>query len=497
MTSFTATYSPEDNKLRIYASSRLDAETYARVKEAGFKWAPKQELFVAPKWTPQREDLAVELAGEIEAEEMTLAERAAIKAERLDDLAHKRHAEANVFARRADELSQAFYMGQPILVGHHSERRARKTQERMHSASTAAVKAEGSANYWLSRASGVEHFANRKNDPRVRANRIKTLLAELRDLQRGINAAHAALAIWEKCTTDDQIRYALGNMDIRKTWASYDLYSKVYNGEIAPADARQQCIKGATIAANGPIRRRWIEHVLNRLAFERSMLGDVARYDGELTPVIIQAFAREHGAESPKCTATDPGHFQLESPVPLPAHIAAGSWLELSEDDWRDLMQATGYTVPEKKPRRTSAKPDAVPLINPSREQAEQLQTVWNLRMELACQGQRHVVAKTGDVYSTTQAHYSANSKGDYASLKTIEIAADGRPVRMEWRKMERVRSGEPVARIRISTKGATFHKPDSVVVITDKPSKPLPIDLDALEADLRAALAVDTEQPA
>ena len=29
MISFTATYSPEDNKIRLYASSRLDAETYA------------------------------------------------------------------------------------------------------------------------------------------------------------------------------------------------------------------------------------------------------------------------------------------------------------------------------------------------------------------------------------------------------------------------------------------------------------------------------------
>ena len=37
MTTIAATYSPEDNKLRLYASQRLDAETYARVKEAGFK----------------------------------------------------------------------------------------------------------------------------------------------------------------------------------------------------------------------------------------------------------------------------------------------------------------------------------------------------------------------------------------------------------------------------------------------------------------------------
>jgi hypothetical protein len=58
-----ATYSAEDNKLRLYASERLDQELFERVKVAGFKWAPKQELFVAPKWTPSREDLCIELAG--------------------------------------------------------------------------------------------------------------------------------------------------------------------------------------------------------------------------------------------------------------------------------------------------------------------------------------------------------------------------------------------------------------------------------------------------
>ena len=62
----TATYSPEDNKLRLYSVARLGAETYARVKAAGFKFAPRQELFVAPMWTPGREDLLLELCGEIQ-----------------------------------------------------------------------------------------------------------------------------------------------------------------------------------------------------------------------------------------------------------------------------------------------------------------------------------------------------------------------------------------------------------------------------------------------
>lgn len=349
MTTISATYSPEDNKLRLYASTRLDPETYERVKAAGFVWAPKQELFVAPKWTPEREDLALELAGDIEPEEMTLAERAAIKAERLDNLAEKRHGEAVSLNRRADDLSQAFYMGQPILIGHHSERKARKTKERKDAAQGAAIKAEKAANYWLYRASGVERFANMKNNPRVRANRIKTLLAELRDLQRGINAAHHALTIWDKFTTDEQIRLVLGRMSSEVSLAGWQTYSDVESGKMTPATARERAIERANLTINGPKRRRWIEHILSRLAFERSMLGDVPRYEDDLSPVIIQAFAREHGAEKPKCTIPEEGRYLLESPVPLPAHLAEESFLELSDDEWRDVMQACGYIVPAKK----------------------------------------------------------------------------------------------------------------------------------------------------
>ncbi len=202
----SATYSPEDNKIRLYPSARLDAETYARVKEAGFKWAPKQELFVAPAWSCAREDLALELAGEIEPEEMTLAERAQMKADRLDAIADKRAAQASAFSRAADELSRAFEFGQPILVGHHSERKARKTQERMHNAMDKAAKAHKAIGYWQYRAEGVEAHANYKNDPKVRARRIKTLLAELRDLQRKLNTAHKALDLWEQITAPEQIR---------------------------------------------------------------------------------------------------------------------------------------------------------------------------------------------------------------------------------------------------------------------------------------------------
>lgn len=490
----TATYSPEDNKLRLYPTARLDAETYARVKAAGFIWAPRQELFVAPKWTPAREDIATELAGEIEPEEMTLAERATLKAERLERLAAKRYADAESYAARADlsEDATGIPFGQPILVGHHSERRHRKVIERANRAMALAVKSEKTANYWLYRATGVERFANMKNDPRTRANRIKTLLAELRDLQRGINNAHAALAIWAKVTTDDQIRWAIGNMDSRRTFWTTDLYYAVDRGEITPGEARAKCIAAAERAATGPNRKRWIEHILNRLAFERSMLGEVPRYEGPITPVILQAFAREHGAEKPVASETDPGAFELTSPYPLPAHIADGCTLDLIADDWRDLMQEVGYTVPEAKPRRVSSKPAPLPLINPTLEDAERLQAIWNMQERVACKaGGNEGRAKPNEVKAVTQARYSANSGGSYSAFETVEISADGRRV---WTGGGLVKAIPPrpsgVARIRIYSGGSEFHKPRAVVHISDKPAKALPIDLDAIEAATARELA-------
>ncbi|ECO1759597.1 hydrolase, partial [Salmonella enterica] len=73
--SYRATYSPDDNKLRLYAAERLDDETYQKIHAVGFRWAPKQALFVAPAWTPAREDVLLSLAGDIEDDDNTLFDR--------------------------------------------------------------------------------------------------------------------------------------------------------------------------------------------------------------------------------------------------------------------------------------------------------------------------------------------------------------------------------------------------------------------------------------
>ena len=47
MNTLSATYSPDDNKLRLYSATRLDKETYERVKDAGFRWAPSMGAWQA------------------------------------------------------------------------------------------------------------------------------------------------------------------------------------------------------------------------------------------------------------------------------------------------------------------------------------------------------------------------------------------------------------------------------------------------------------------
>lgn len=107
----TATYSPEDNKLRLYPFARLDTETYQRVKAAGFSWAPKQELFVAPMWTPGREDLLLELCEEIGDEDTSLVERAEERAERFEEYSEKRLDDYERAHTAVDQVAKRFEGG--------------------------------------------------------------------------------------------------------------------------------------------------------------------------------------------------------------------------------------------------------------------------------------------------------------------------------------------------------------------------------------------------
>ena len=266
---YSATYSPEDNKLRLYASSRLDADLYKRVRGAGFIWAPKQDLFVAPMWTPEREDLLLELAGEVGDEDTSLVERAEERADRFDDYRLARAHDAEQARKAVDRIADNIPLGQPILVGHHSERHARKDAEKIENGMRRAVRMWETSEYWKSRASGAIRAAKYKELPNVRARRIRTLEADERRWKK--NRAHQELriALWSKPLTFEQARLLAG----RSNTTDMDTYFALDKGQMTAEQASQIVL--------GQAKRyletcdRWLQHTANRLEYERAMLSEV------------------------------------------------------------------------------------------------------------------------------------------------------------------------------------------------------------------------------
>jgi len=251
---FDATYDPADDKLRLRASSRLDAETYAKVKAVGFGWAPKQDLFFAI-WTPAREDLLVELAGDIGDEETTLEERAAQRAERFTTYQGKRAADAEQARKSVSAIADGIPLGQPILVGHHSERHARRDAEKIENGMRRAVRLWETVGYWQQRAAGAIRAAKYKEMPAVRARRIKKLEAEKRKAEKDLGIQRSRLGLWTKLHEPNSIQRkdgaettflqrALHVVECDR-WARYGLHTDLESGKITPEALQAECVAAA------------------------------------------------------------------------------------------------------------------------------------------------------------------------------------------------------------------------------------------------------------
>lgn len=306
---FTATYSPEDNKLRLYASTRLDAETYQRVKAAGFIWAPKQDLFVAPMWTPEREDLLIELAGEVGDEDTSLVDRAEERSERFENYSEKRATDAHNARESVNRIADGIPFGQPILVGHHSERHARKDAEKIENGMRRAVRMWECSNYWTARAAGAIRHAAYKERPDVRARRIKTIEADRRRMERQLAQSADSVRVWAILDNDaawkpkedgtmrtrqERACYIAGRMRnnitmarVQSTYANGQPWERTFTAydvlrpdgerpQDCPSMAPEEIISRYERAHEWMKTRaaRWFAHYDNRLAYERAMLAE-------------------------------------------------------------------------------------------------------------------------------------------------------------------------------------------------------------------------------
>ncbi|MEU3282013.1 DUF3560 domain-containing protein [Streptomyces antibioticus] len=149
----------------------------------------------ADRWKINRAADAVRALGlscaVVVEEGMTFAEREAARVdaaeergERYADRAGRAAASSQAARDTSDRIGERFWMGQPILVGHHSEGRARRDQERMDNAMRKSIGEGERAGYWASRAAAAHAYERYRKNPGRTLRRIEKLEAERRGVLR-------------------------------------------------------------------------------------------------------------------------------------------------------------------------------------------------------------------------------------------------------------------------------------------------------------------------
>ena len=245
---------------------------------------------MAPMWTPERERLLLDLCGEIGDEDTSLFDRAEERAERFDGYRENRAQDASAAHASVAAITDNIPLGQPILLGHHSARRARKDAERIENGMRKAVNLWETSQYWQRRAKAALLHAQYKELPDVRHRRIKKIEADLRKQQRTKAQAEQALALWlaDDLTHDDAVRLAgsaLGSFyvsrvagdkqDFSQSPSAYSVLTNSY-----PTLYAQRTVAEVVDEAKKVFPRiiayanSWISHYENRIAYERAMLDE-------------------------------------------------------------------------------------------------------------------------------------------------------------------------------------------------------------------------------
>lgn len=502
----TATYCPEDNKLRFYPDwddADFDKED---LKAAGYRWASKQECYVCPRWTPKAEDIALAYCGEIGDEDYSPEERAADRAERFDGYRDKRRSEATSSA-------DAFEAG-PSVYGHQNAARAERQARKHDRKRVYAVSQWSKAEYWQQRTEGVISNALYRSSAPVRRGRLVKLETEQRKHEKSREEYAKKYAGWQRVLEMDgahepapfdsegniirdqvsaafKLAYSLGCDSGRHFWhptneeanarykeihgengyfsrgfSSYELLTKTeYCGvELQPMTPAQVAkLWLATAADPAKSGQRWSDHYALRIGYEKAMLENEGGMAGD-QEMIPGGFLAGH---------------QILKVNKSPATKRVTSVTVLIDGKQRRLnierLGEGSYRAPtadelEAFKSQQKAKPKAPSLLNPTKEDAERLQAIWNTNSK-----------SPSEIWEMTQAEYSYRSKGD-GWCATRPVSSDAHTI-SKWDDVKR----DPSCKIRTGFSG--FTGAYRIIVITDKPQKPLPIDWEAAEARVAEAV--------
>lgn len=108
-------------------------------------------------------------------------ERRAEKLDRYEELANKNHIKSKSEFDHSTQLADMIPMGQPILVGHHSERGHRNHLKKIDNAMRKSIEASKKADYYESKVKNLENnYAISQDDPEA-IKRLKEKIASLEE----------------------------------------------------------------------------------------------------------------------------------------------------------------------------------------------------------------------------------------------------------------------------------------------------------------------------
>jgi len=134
---------------------------------------------------------------------MTYEEKRQARIDRYRDRAERRQAEANATHQQASQMASAIPFGQPILVGHHSEKRDRNYRARIHKKFGKSFELQDQAKYREQRANAAESSTAISSDDPNAVDKLAEKLAELEADQETMKAVNAAWRKAGKPSPDD------------------------------------------------------------------------------------------------------------------------------------------------------------------------------------------------------------------------------------------------------------------------------------------------------
>lgn len=152
-------------------------DTHALLKRAGWRWSRyREQYYTNRRWATAPEGITAEDGG--------TCDYSAERADRLADRTAKHQTTADAAYARSNAIADMIPLGQPIMVGHHSEAGHRRDLKRMRSLMDTTVQEAGTATALTSRAAASRRHQAHKQTLGQMARRADKLGAELRILER-------------------------------------------------------------------------------------------------------------------------------------------------------------------------------------------------------------------------------------------------------------------------------------------------------------------------